>query len=133
MFCSYFDFSPLPASIDTLALYAQFLSRSLTPPSVRNYVSGVKLLHVITGHPISQFTSYKLHITLRGLERLAQHVPSRAPPITPGILCKLVSQVNLQDPSLVSYCAAFWFTLFLGHVAACMLLFVLDFPILFLP
>jgi len=109
----YFDFLPLPALIDNLALYAKFPSRSLTPPSVRHYVSGVKLLHVITRHSISQFTSYELHITLHGLEHLAQHVPSRAPTVTPAILCKLVSQINLQDPSLVSYCIAFLFTLFL--------------------
>ena len=112
-FVSILSFSSLLAMIDTSALYAQFLSRPLTPPSVRNYVSTVKLLHVITGHSISQFTSYELRITLRGLERLAQHVPQRAPAITPAILCKLVSQVNLQDPSLVSYCAAFLFTFFL--------------------
>lgn len=112
-FVSILSFSSLLAMIDTSALYAQFLSHPLTPPSVRNYVSTVKLLHVITGHSISQFTSYELRITLRGLERLAQHVLSHAPPVTPAILCKLVSQVNLQDPSLVSYCVAFLFTFFL--------------------
>lgn len=92
MFCLYFEFLPHPASIRTLALYAQFLSRSLTPPSVRNHVSGVKLLHVITGHSISQFTSYELRIAVPGLERLAQHVPSHSPPLTLAILCNLVSK-----------------------------------------
>ena len=86
LFCLYFDFSPLPASVDLLALYVQFLSSSFMASSIRNYLSGVKLLHVITGHPISPFTSYELRLTLRGLERLAQHVPSRAPPVTPDIL-----------------------------------------------
>ena len=113
LFCVYFDFSPLPASVDILALYAQFLSHSFTPSSIRNYLSGVKLLHVITGHPISPFTSYKLRLTLRRLERLAQHVPSRAPPVTLDILLKIVSQVDLQDPCLVPFCAAFLFTFFL--------------------
>ena len=91
----------------------QFLSRSFTPSSIRNYLSGVKLLHVITGHPISPFTSYELRLTLHGLERLAQHVPSRAPPITPDILLNIVSQIDLQDPCLVSFSAAFLFTFFL--------------------
>ena len=91
----------------------QFLSRSFTPSSIRNYLSGVKLLRVITGHPISPFTSYELRLTLHGLERLAQHVPSRAPPITPDILLNIVSQIDLQDPCLVSFSAAFLFTFFL--------------------
>ena len=47
-----------------------------------------------------------------GLERLAQHVPPRVPPVTPDFLLKIVSQVNLQDPCLVSFCAAFLFTFF---------------------
>ena len=61
----------------------------------------------------SPFTSYELRLTLRGLERLAQHVPSRAPPVTPDILLNIVSQIDLKDPCLVSFCAAFLFTFFL--------------------
>lgn len=43
----YFRFDPIPATLDTVCLYVQFLSRTLTPPSIRNnYLSGVKLLHL---------------------------------------------------------------------------------------
>ena len=44
-FCLHFDLVSLPASIRTISLYCQFLSRSMTPPSIRNYLSGVKFLH----------------------------------------------------------------------------------------
>ena len=41
-FCLYFDLRAyLPALLDTVCLYCQFLSRSLTPQSVRNYLSSV--------------------------------------------------------------------------------------------
>ena len=45
-FCLYFDFTPVPATAHVIALYCQFLSRSLTPQSIRNYLSGVKLMHL---------------------------------------------------------------------------------------
>jgi len=35
-FCFYFCLEALPASVETVCLYIQFLSRSLTPGSVRN-------------------------------------------------------------------------------------------------
>ena len=49
-FCLYFSLDPLTASVDTVCLYCQFLSRSLTPESVRNYLSAAKFLHVALGH-----------------------------------------------------------------------------------
>ena len=49
-FCLYFSLDFLPATVDTICLFCQFLNRSLTPASVRNYLSGVKFLHVALGH-----------------------------------------------------------------------------------
>ena len=37
------------ATLDTICLYVQFLSRTLSPPAIRNYLSGVKLLHLFSG------------------------------------------------------------------------------------
>ena len=45
LFCHYFKLDPIPATLDTVCLYVQFLSRTLTPASIRNYLNGVKLLH----------------------------------------------------------------------------------------
>ncbi len=85
-FCVYFGRSPLPASIETICGYAQFLSRSMTPPSIRNYLSGVKMLHVFLGHEYTLTDDFHLHLTIKGIERIHQHVPQRAKPITPAIL-----------------------------------------------
>ena len=86
-FCLYFDLPYLPASLDTVCLYCQFLSRSMTPQSVRNYLSGVKLLHVVTGFDFPFYETFELRLTLRGLDRIHRHLPSRAPPVTPDLLC----------------------------------------------
>lgn len=81
-FCMYFRRDPLPADPQTICGFAQFLSRSLKPPSIRNYLSGVKLLHIFMGHEYRFTDSFHLHLTIRGIERIHQYVPRRAIPVT---------------------------------------------------
>ena len=85
-FCFYFRRSPLPASPDTICGFAQFLSRSLKPPSIRNYLCGVKMLHIFLGFEYTFDDDFHLRLTVRGIERIHLHVPKRAKPITPAIL-----------------------------------------------
>ena len=84
-FCVYFHRTPLPAGIDTVCGYAQFLSRSMKPPSIRNYLSGVKMMHIFLGYEYTISEDFHMHLTIRGIERIVQHVPLRAKPITPAI------------------------------------------------
>ena len=85
-FCVYFHRTPLPASVDTICGFVQFLSRSITPPSIRNYLSGVKMLHIFLGYEYTFTDDFHLRLTIRGIERIHQHVPHRAIPMTPAIL-----------------------------------------------
>ena len=84
-FCVYFGREPLPADAETIYAYAQFLSRSLLPASVRNYLSGVRMLHIFLGLPYVHAQDFLLQLELRGISRLHPHVPIRAKPITPNI------------------------------------------------
>ena len=112
-FCLHFNFAILPASLNTVSLYCKFLSCSMTPPSIRNYLSGVKLLHVTLGYSFPDFSSHEIQATLRGIDRLAQHCPLRAPPITPQLLGLLVSSGHIDDPIHVTFSCAFVFASFL--------------------
>ena len=85
-FCVYFQLNPLPADSNTIYAYAQFLARTLKPPSVRNYLSGVKMLHILHGLSYSFSEDPLLQLELRGISRMNPHVPVRATPITPDIL-----------------------------------------------
>ena len=85
-FCVYFHINPLPATLNIICGYVQFLSRSMQPPSIRNYLSGVKLLHIFLGYEYAFTDHFHLRLTLRGIERILSHVPRRAKPITPAIL-----------------------------------------------
>lgn len=50
LFCLHFRCSPIPASLETMCLYAQFLSRSFqSVDTIRSYLSGVKQLHLFSG------------------------------------------------------------------------------------
>ena len=112
-FTLHFNLVFLPASLQTICLYCQFLSRSLTPPSIKNYLSGVRLFHLMLGFPFPDLSAHELQVTLRGIERLAQHHPQRAPPITPQLLSTLVSCGVDFDPSDVTFSCAFLFAFFL--------------------
>ena len=79
-----------------MCLYAQFLSHSFVPDSIKNYLSGVKLLHIILGFEYPFSGNILLNLTLRGISRGAQHTPRRANPITPLILIAIQRVVNLH-------------------------------------
>ena len=110
LFCNFFNLVPLPVSLDTLCLYIQFLSRSLVPPSIRNYVSGVKHLHIILGYEFPYSGHLVLKLVFRGIERLNPHVPRRAPPVSP---CHLAAVASVLDWSSLQDVTIFAVALFL--------------------
>ncbi len=82
-YCVYFRRTYLPADNLTICGYAQFLSRTLKPPSVRNYLSGVKMLHILLGFEYKFSDDINLKLVVRGIARMNPHVPHRARPVTP--------------------------------------------------
>lgn len=112
-FCYYFKFDALPAALDTVCLYCQYLSQFLTPGSVRNYLSGVKAFHIVGGFDFSHTKSPELCLTLRGIDRLAQHCVVKAPPVTPAILSQLISYSDLSKIEDVVFITSFLFAFFL--------------------
>ena len=103
--------SPLPFSTPWMVPYKAYAHPLML---TCNCFSGVKLLHLLGGQDISLFRSFELTILLRGLDRLAKHIPRRAIPITPDILLKLVSLADLRNPVDVTFMSPFLFTFFLA-------------------
>ena len=92
----------------------QFLSRTLTPASIRNYLNGVKLLHLFTGADYPFTKDFILSLTLRGIARNALHTPCRAPPVTPSILLRISHVLDCEgDPRSSTLFCAFLFTFYL--------------------
>ena len=86
LFCAYFRLIPTPATLDTICLYVQFLSRRLSPPAICNYLSEVKLLHLFSGPEFPFTKDFVLSLKLRDIARNALHTPRRAPLVTPDVL-----------------------------------------------
>ena len=80
------DGSLLPASEDTLMLYATFLATTLQPQSIKVYLFGIRNLHVEHGFPNPLTDALQLRRLLRGIKRLkGSHTDTRLP-ITPSLL-----------------------------------------------
>ena len=110
-FCFFFDLKPLPATLDTVCLFCQLLSRSTTPRSIHNFLSFVKL-HVFTGFEFPFYDTPELKLNLRGLDRILKHAPSHAPPVTPELLRELIKCATYSPRDVVFSCA-FLFAFFL--------------------
>ena len=68
LFCVYFQFNPVPASIECVCLFAQFLSCSLKAiTSIQIYISGVCTLHALLDEPFPGTDNIELKLTLKGL------------------------------------------------------------------
>lgn len=86
----------------------------LNPPSIRNYLSGVKLLHLFSGADYPFIKDFVLSLTLRGIALRTFHTPRRAPPVSPSLLLRLSSFLLLNgDPRSATLLCAFLFAFFL--------------------
>ncbi len=114
IFCEHFSLAPFPASVDVLSLYAQFLSRTFkTVEAIRNYLSGVRSLHLFQGLECPSSSEFELKLVLDGIKRLNPHCPKRARPITPVILNQIRNHLDLSDPVDATYWCAFVLAFFL--------------------
>ena len=75
--------NPFHPDIVTLLHYVQLLANSLTPNTVKNYLSGAKTFVQNSGGNTAVFSSHQLHSLMRGVTRLSTHVSTQAPYIEP--------------------------------------------------
>lgn len=113
LFCLYFHLTPLPASLDTLSSYAIFLARTITTPSIRNYLHGIKTLHLFLDLPTGPFLAFQLSLLLKGLANSHPHTPIQALPVTPRLLLQIHSLLDLSSPLHANIWCAFLLTFFL--------------------
>ena len=100
-----------PVQVHTLCLYAQFLAYSFhSAKSIKNYLYGIKTLHVLTRTVPPDFKDIELKLTLRGLTRILARPVKRAQPITPEILLDIASYLKLGKHKDL----CFWAILLIG-------------------
>lgn len=96
-FCTEFHRTPLPASLTTVQLYCQYLSRTFrSVTSISNYLNGVKVLHLWHGLNVDHFNHFSLTLLRRGLARDLHHMPRQSHPIDLDILLDIYQQLDLS-------------------------------------
>ena len=95
-FCTNYNLQALPTSQDVLVWYAQYTANTVKAhATVISYLSGIKTLHLLLGLSTEPFRSFLLKLTLRGLRRLNTHKPKQAAPMTPLLLTKMYSKLDM--------------------------------------
>lgn len=95
-------------------MYTQFLTRSFgSPASIRNYVSGVKLIHIVSGFPFPHLQSIEFSLLMKGIVKLNPFIPRQALPITPAILLDILAVLDLSQPLDATLWCAFVLSFFL--------------------
>ena len=104
-------YCPVPATSTTICRYAAYLAKTLKLSSVKQYLNIVRLFHEEWNLPNPLVKNFNLTCTLRGIRRhLGDNVVQKKP-ITPDLLHKILSQLNMNS----SLDAAVW--------AACLAMF----------
>ena len=80
-FCVNYGLSPVPAAQQTLCSYLAFLSRSLSPSSVKGYMNAVHLLHIEAGFLNPLEKNWEVSMIQRGMTRLLGSPPKQKLPI----------------------------------------------------
>ena len=95
----------------TLCLYAQFLAYSFhSARSVRNYLSGIRTLHVLAKVPPPNLKDIEIRLTLMGLNKTLAKPVKQAQPITPEIMIDILGFLDLNNRSDL----VFWGILVIG-------------------
>ena len=115
LFCVYFGFRAVPTETRVLCLFAEFLSRSFkSVASVRNYLSGVKLLHTFLDIPYVEYVNnFEVKLVLKGLARKNPYCSKQALPITPEILYEIYRILDLSCDKHAIFWCLFLFAFFL--------------------
>ena len=104
-FCINYGLKPVPATQQTLCAYLAFLSRSLSPSSVKDYMNAVRLLHIESGFVNPLHENWEITMIQCGMSRLLGTPPKQKLPITVVILLD-IKKVLSNSPADVAFWAA---------------------------
>ena len=110
-FTLHFNLRPFPTTVDTLVCYMEFMARTAGHPHLKHLLSSVKYVHqaLELQYPVN---SFQVDTTMQGLKRRLAKVPFQVLPLTPIVLKKMFSYLNMsrvQDRALwCSYLMSFY-------------------------
>ena len=87
-FCISFKLQYIPANVHT--------TKFVSVQSIKNYIHGVKLLHLYVGVSSPQMNDFSINLTLKGITRRLNHTPRQAAPITPDMLIQFRAHMDIS-------------------------------------
>ena len=94
--------------------FAQFLRRTFkSTDSIRNYIVGIKTMHLLLGYSVDNINKFILNLSLKGIAKLHPYCRKQAEPITPEILISIADSLNLSVTNNLVYWCLFLFAFFL--------------------
>lgn len=110
-FTNYFQLQQLPASVDTIVCFLEFMARTSGYGHLKHLYSSVKFLHEALDHPFPE-NSFQIDTTMQGLKRRLANVPFQVLPLNPQVLRRMFQHINLNKPEdralWASYLVAFY-------------------------
>ena len=104
-FCCRLGLVALPAMVDTLVCFCQYLGNRLkVHGSLTGYLAGVKKLHALLKLPVKSFTDLEVCLLLQGLKQTNTHVLRQALPMMPAILEQIYEKMDFS----MEFDCVFW-------------------------
>ena len=97
-FCKKYGYSDFPLTGIAVSMFAQYLSRTVKPQTIKQAVSALRTVSVTAGFKIPDKQFPLVTLTLRGIGNLNPAPPKRAHPMTIRILLIIRQNLNLSDP-----------------------------------
>lgn len=103
-FCLYFNLKPVPATQKTILCYIAYLSRTLRPSSINNYINIIRILHLEAHLENPLAHNFMVNNLKKGIARVKGTPPAQKLPITIDILFEIFKKLNFYRGRDV----AFW-------------------------
>lgn len=94
-FTTYFQLPIIPASVDSLVCFLEFMSRSCGHGHLKHLLSSIRFLHLSLGYGFPE-DNFQLDMTMQGLKRRLARVPFQVLPITPHILRDMFNHLDMR-------------------------------------
>ena len=96
-FTNYFQLKQVPASVDTIVCFLEFMAKTSGYNHLKHLYSSVKYLHVALDQSFPE-NSFQIDTTLQGLKRRLANVPFQVLPLNPDILRKMYHHIDISNP-----------------------------------
>ena len=104
-FTLHYKLAQIPATVDTLVCFLEFMARTVGHPHLKHLLSSVKFMHEALNEPFP-VNNFQIDMTMQGLKRRLAKVPFQVLPLTPSIMKKMFSHLNMSLlPDRALWCA----------------------------